>query len=142
MAVTIITALKSYGSDRVQDTLNEIRRFNFALILVPLANFFEGELLNCKDGKTKAEYVYGVPLFCCPEETETPKMKMSCAVKSIINRTCIKIKKCIHFDIYFEHFIVDEELKSLNDFPVINTDNYNEEDISLVLADAVRESFR
>ena len=161
----------------MRDALNGTKGFDLVYILVPLVNLFKGELSKSADDKKKAEYVYGVPFSCRPEERETNttetqvqpkmKMKMSGAVKSITNnRSCIKIEDCIHFQIHFDHFDIDEELQSggsnLHDeeqqlqtascktgtetetkslVPVIDTDNYDDKKIAIKLAKALQYSF-
>lgn len=150
MAVNIIAALKSHGSDIVRDTLNGInKKSDFPLKLVnALADIFKDKLSNCRDDDAKAKYLYDVPLFCRPEETTTTQCshlpRMSGGVTSI-KRACFK--EFIHFEIYFDRFDVDEELNSLGGGgsqtqTVIDRKIYEDKDISEALAMTLMESFK
>jgi len=168
MAANIITALKSPGSDKLRDALNGISRFVFPpQLAVALYNMFLAKLSNYVDENEKAKYVCSIPFFCGQEvkPKETAQMKMSGAAQSV-TRTCTEIKNCIHFQIHFGHFDVDKELQSgvsnLYDeeqlqttnretrteteteslVPVIEKDNYGDEEIAEALASSLQYSFR
>jgi len=127
-AANIINALKSQGSDAVRTTLNGISEFDsFLHFHLPLAllNFFEDKLSKLSNSddekaKAKAEYVCGVPFFCC-EEKPKPKTKRKTTLRmsgkaSGVHRTCTRIENCIKYKVHFSHFDVidalDEEFQS------------------------------
>jgi len=126
-AENIIKALKSEGSDAVRKTLNGIgiSKSNFIRQNQPLLNFFKDELPklsnSADDEKAKAEYVCGVPFFCCEEKPE-PKTKpktpviMSGNISGVERvRKCTLIENCIKHEVHFGHFDVNEPLDHHND---------------------------
>ena len=154
VAVNIITALESHGSDSVRDALNEISDFGFfhMNLLLPLRDIFISELSNCgDDDDAKAKYLYGVPFFCRPEETEATTKnnrhdaKMSGGVTTSTTRVQACFKESIHFQIYFDHFDVDKELNlgvDGSDLQNSQTKTVIDGNVSEKFAEALRESFK
>lgn len=147
MAVNIIAALKSHGSNIVRDALNGIiEKSDFPWELVnALVDIFKDKLSNCRDDDAKAKYLYDVPFFCRTEETTTRHFpRMSGGVTSIIERACFK--EFVHFEIYFDQFDVDEELNSLRGGgsqtqTVIDRKIYKDKEILATLAITLMKSF-
>lgn len=146
MAVNIIAALKSHGSDIVRDTLNGIiNKSDFPLkLVIALADIFKDKLSNCRDDDAKAKYLYDVPFFCRPEETTTRHLPQMSGCVTSIKRACFK--EFIHFEIYFDRFDVDEELNSLDGGgsqtqTVIDRKIYKDKEISAILAKTLMKSF-